>query len=136
MATKPKATKPATQPVAQPVPAVQNSTATQSTPLVFIQSGKVVAVTQKQLDEFAQAEAKHNPHPVTYLNARDVEDAVAVAEWKLLKAQADAKAKAEANAQADAQAQNEKEFAQSQRAMKRQPKHIQALGRSLWKLWG
>lgn len=123
MATKPKATKPATQPVAQPVPAVQKPETlvpSASTPLVFIHGNKVVAVTQKQADEFAKAEAKPNPHPVTYLNS-----------WAK-----EAKAKAEANALADAQAQNEKEFAQSQRAMKRQPKHIQSLGRSLWKLWG
>ena len=98
MEHKPKATKPATQPVAQPVPAVQKPETlvpSASTPLVFIHGNKVVAVTQAQFD-----------------------------------------AKAQANAIADAQAQNEKEFAQSQRMMKRQPKHIQSIGRNLWKLWG
>lgn len=98
MAHKRKAPSPATQPVAQPVPAVQKPETlipSASTPLVFIHGSKVVAVTQAQAD-----------------------------------------AKAQANAQADAQAQNEREHAQSQRAMKRQPKHIQSLGRNLWKLWG
>ena len=120
MATKPKATKPATQPVAQPVPAVQKPETlvpSASTPLVFIHGNKVVAVTQKQADAFDDAYAQRE---------------ALYASNALLNAQA----KAKAEAQADAQAQNEKEFAQSQRAMKRQPKHIQSLGRNLWKLWG
>lgn len=127
MATKPKAKK-ATQPVAQPAPEpVQNSTETlvpsASTPLVFIHGNKVVAVTQKQLDEFAQAEAKHNPHPVTYLNSHAKE--------------AKAKAKALDEAQALKRSQAEaRHFRDSQQAMRRQPKGIQALGRTLWKLWG
>ena len=98
MATKPKAKK-ATQPVAQPAPEpVQNSTATQSTPLVFIQSGKVVAVTEAEL----KAKAR---------KALDERQA-------LKRSQAEAR-----------------HFRDSQQAMRRQPKGIQALGRTLWKLW-
>jgi hypothetical protein len=84
VAHKPKALKPATQPVAQPVPVEQNNP--QSTPLVFVREGKVVALSEAEALALSQAEARH--------------------------------------------------YRASQQAMRRQPKHIQALGRSLWKLWG
>ena len=116
MEHNPKALSPATQPVAQPAPAVQKP--------------------KKPKQTKTLADILETPPPADLLvsKADAVADAVAVAEWKLLKAQA--QAKAEGNALADAQAQNEQEFAKSQRAMRRQPKHIQALGRQLWKLWG
>ena len=126
MEHKPKALPPVTQPVAQPVPVVRKSKK--------VSNQSIDKMTLEQAEALATARGHGKPEtlvpsastPLVFIHGNKV---VAVT-------QAQFDAKAQANAQADAQAQNEKEFAQSQRMMKRQPKHIQSLGRNLWKLWG
>lgn len=90
MEPKPKGKKLSVTP-AQPLTAApSNQTETKSIPLVFIQQGQVIGITEADALAHSQAEAK----------AR------------------------------------RREYLESQRLMRKQPKHIQALGRTLWNLWG
>ena len=76
---------------AQPLSAAPtNQTETKSIPLVFIQQGKVIGITEADALAHSQAEAKSR----------------------------------------------REEYLKSQRLMRKQPKHIQSLGRTLWNLWG
>ena len=86
MEPKPKGKKKSVSPAQPQTAAPSNPTESKSIPLVFIQSGKVIGITE---------------------------------------------ADALAHSQAEAKARRE-EYLKSQRLMRKQPKHIQALGRTLW----